>query len=181
MSSFITQIKNFLSNEECSQIVSYFNSSSVYTPTDNEFYKNRTLSYQFIQNPELKKLVAKYKVDACCKARELFDKKLYPDYTDIVVWKEGMFMDAHADNAYIDGQPNNFPYREISCVLYLNDDYEGGSTFFPKQEADILPETGKIVFFPSGLDFVHGVKKVTKGTRYTLSMWMTSDFTKIDV
>lgn len=61
--------------------------------------------------------------------------------------------------------------RDISILLYLNDDYEGGELVFPNQNIMIKPKTGMLVAFPSNHHFVHGVNPVTKGTRYAMVTW----------
>lgn len=61
--------------------------------------------------------------------------------------------------------------RDISILLYLNDDYEGGELVFPNQHITIKPKAGMLVAFPSNHHFVHGVNPVTKGTRYAMVTW----------
>ena len=65
-------------------------------------------------------------------------------------------------------------------MFYLNDDFEGGHTQFRVGGGkdgifDVKPKTGKLVFFSSGSEHVHGVKKITRGERYTLATWFTRD------
>jgi predicted 2-oxoglutarate/Fe(II)-dependent dioxygenase YbiX len=68
-------------------------------------------------------------------------------------------------------------HRELSAVVFLNNDYEGGHLQFfnPKTEEiilDIKPEVGKIVLWPSNFMFPHQATTVTKGTRFSLVSWM---------
>jgi prolyl 4-hydroxylase len=37
--------------------------------------------------------------------------------------------------------------RMLTVILYLNDDYDGGETFFPKINKIVRPEVGKVVIF----------------------------------
>lgn len=61
--------------------------------------------------------------------------------------------------------------RDISILLYLNDEYEGGQLVFPNQHITINPKPGMLVAFPSSHHFIHGVTPVTAGTRYVLVTW----------
>jgi predicted 2-oxoglutarate/Fe(II)-dependent dioxygenase YbiX len=62
--------------------------------------------------------------------------------------------------------------RDLSVVYFLNDDFEGGELYFPVLDLLIKPQTGTLVCFPSDHHFVHGVKPVTVGHRYTAVTWM---------
>ena len=73
-------------------------------------------------------------------------KLLSPDNMEIVKWPMGSSMKKHRDTG-----------DDISFILYLNDDYEGG-------------EQGRIVIF-SNDKYIHEVKKVNWGVRYTLAGW----------
>lgn len=62
--------------------------------------------------------------------------------------------------------------RDVSAVYFLNDDFTGGELFFPKLDLLIEPEAGTLVCFPSDHNYIHGVKPVTAGRRYSLVTWM---------
>lgn len=63
--------------------------------------------------------------------------------------------------------------RDLSMVLYLNDDFEGGDFVFPDLKIRIRPEPGLLVCFPSNRFYKHGVEPVTKGRRFSMVTWMT--------
>jgi predicted 2-oxoglutarate/Fe(II)-dependent dioxygenase YbiX len=71
------------------------------------------------------------------------------------------------------GKPNNFPYYDIAGLMYLNDDYEGGELYFPQHGIEFKPKAGAAYFFPGDKNFIHGVREVTSGTRYTLPFFWT--------
>jgi predicted 2-oxoglutarate/Fe(II)-dependent dioxygenase YbiX len=62
--------------------------------------------------------------------------------------------------------------RDLSVVYFMNDDFTGGELFFPALDLVIEPNAGMLVCFPSDHHYVHGVKPVTAGHRYTLVTWM---------
>lgn len=60
--------------------------------------------------------------------------------------------------------------RVYSCLIYLNDDFEEGETDFYWHK--VVPETGKIVFFPSGHHWVHKGRKPKNGCKYIITTWL---------
>jgi predicted 2-oxoglutarate/Fe(II)-dependent dioxygenase YbiX len=67
--------------------------------------------------------------------------------------------------------------RDLSLVYFLNDDFEGGELFFPALDLVIEPVVGMLVCFPSDHNFIHGVRAVTAGHRYTIVTWAKVDGT----
>lgn len=63
--------------------------------------------------------------------------------------------------------------RDISIVVYLNGDFEGGEIVFPKQAISVKPREGLMLAFPSNHHFLHGVNPVTKGVRYAIVDWFS--------
>jgi hypothetical protein len=64
--------------------------------------------------------------------------------------------------------------NRASCTINLNEDYEGGEfTFFSGKEEYVL-KTGDSILFPAEPIFVHGTKKITKGTRYSINCFLHS-------
>ena len=61
--------------------------------------------------------------------------------------------------------------RDLSMVLFINDDYEGGDFVFPDLKVRVRPEPGLLVAFPSNHHYKHGVEPVTKGQRYSMVCW----------
>ena len=111
-----------------------------------------------IDDDELFKTVV-HEVTHLCKG---FDSDIILDYVGVVRWPVGTFMKPHFDKNDIHG-PDVF-----AAMLYLNDDFDGGSTVF--EHIEVKPETGKLVIF-SNSQYLHHVSKVEKSERYVLSFW----------
>jgi len=103
---------------------------------------------------------------------------LYPDVVNLTRWRPGEFQPPHADRENLDGSPHPFPWRDYGCVLYINDDFEGGGIHFPLQNLQPKITPGMLAFFPGDVTHLHGVKPVTSGIRYTLSCFLTHDASK---
>jgi hypothetical protein len=65
--------------------------------------------------------------------------------------------------------------RTMSCILLLNNDYEGGNLCFRNPDGsgewqiDVKPN--RMIIWPSNFLYPHTVKPVTKGTRYSVVAW----------
>jgi len=64
--------------------------------------------------------------------------------------------------------------RVLSTVAYLNDDYIGGEIYFPYVDIKLKPIAGSIIFFPSNFVYVHEVRSIEEGTRYSIPQWYHS-------
>lgn len=93
----------------------------------------------------------------------------------------------HVDNCILEPESRQcwreapaFTHRDLSAVLYLNDDFEGGDFFFTDRDAKtvtatVKPKCGRLVGFTSGPVNPHGVTAVTKGRRCALALWFTTE------
>ena len=86
----------------------------------------------------------------------------------ILKYNVGGYYKFHVDNAL------SIP-RTYSCILFLNDDYEGGDLVFkfPGEDNEYKIKTKKnsVVVWPSNFLYPHSVKPVTKGERYSVVSW----------
>lgn len=62
--------------------------------------------------------------------------------------------------------------RDLSVVCFLNDGFAGGELDFPDLGLVVKPTAGTLVCFPADHHYLHGVRPVTAGHRYTLVTWL---------
>lgn len=174
----IKQIENFITNEECNILINWIsenvNQKGKINPS--EIFSYRQVDHSLVDNVYVWSIMEKYRWKVSQYAMKAFDyEMLYPEYTDLVVWYGGDSMGLHADNFDCGGNKpyvHDLYFRKISCLIYLNDDFEGGETFFENGN-NIKPKKGMLAMFPSDCTHMHGVTKVINGTRYTMPMWLT--------
>jgi len=80
----------------------------------------------------------------------------------------------HADNCHRErGQDfwTKMIDRDISLLLYLNQDFGGGSLSFQKFNYAHQPRAGDLVMFPSDNRYKHAANPVTSGIRYVVVSW----------
>jgi len=65
--------------------------------------------------------------------------------------------------------------RTMSCILLLNNDYEGGNLCFRNPDGtgewEVEVKANRMIIWPSNFLYPHTVKPVTKGTRYSVVAW----------
>lgn len=65
--------------------------------------------------------------------------------------------------------------RTMSCILLLNNDYEGGNLCFRNpdgsEEWEVEVKPNRMILWPSNFLYPHTVKPVTKGIRYSVVAW----------
>lgn len=86
------------------------------------------------------------------------------DHIRIMRYEEGQSIGDHLDIG-------REMYR-ASCTLNLNDDYEGGEFSFFSGKHLIDLKAGEGMMFPAEQVWIHGVKPITKGTRYCVNCFL---------
>lgn len=90
-------------------------------------------------------------------------------------YREGGRFARHADAEYWDAGRRAWVRnldRDISLLLYLNEDFEGGALRFPVFHWLYAPKAGDLLFFPSDARYQHEALPVTAGRRYAVVSWM---------
>ena len=93
---------------------------------------------------------------------------------DIMRYRSGGFYKGHADSENYDSESASWKKiidRDLSLLLYLNDDFEGGELSFYTLRYQVWPRPGAAVMFPSDHRYVHQAETVTQGERYAIVSW----------
>jgi hypothetical protein len=100
------------------------------------------------------------------KPRNYLAEISYFEAINIVKYGKGEYFKTHSD----DGDP----YRcTVSCVGYVNDNYQGGEISFAKFGITYKPKAGDMVIFPSAYAYAHASEPVLDdGTKYSLVIMM---------
>lgn len=91
-------------------------------------------------------------------------KPFEPATSHIARFEPGKGMHEHFDAS----RPN-----DIATLIYINDDYDGGEIYFPEYDISHKPKMGDLLMFPDNPRYIHGVKPVLNGIRYTTPRWFT--------
>lgn len=96
------------------------------------------------------------------------------EWPDVLLYSAGGRYRLHTDADLRDepgGRWHRALDRDVSLLVYLNDDFAGGQLEFPTRGETIQPEAGMLVAFPSDHRFAHAALPVETGKRYVIVSW----------
>lgn len=136
---------------------------------DAAYWNNRQCSSTILQriNPEIYALIDHYIEKMAQTINSLYNCRVSNRPPCIIRWFPGIEQRPHADKQMNNGSPNPFTTYDINSLFYYNDDFEGGELYYPQHDITVKPEPGLAVFHPGDINYLHGVKMVTSGERYT--------------
>ena len=94
----------------------------------------------------------------------------YREALRIIQYEKGQQYGFHHDQGTMQGREEY--HRQISVILYLTDDFEGGETSFI--HCNLKPKKGEAIIFPANWCFVHSGNHVRKGKKRIAVTWIYS-------
>jgi hypothetical protein len=140
-----------------------------------DYWRNRQCGGEIIQklNSNIYKIIEFY-IDKMQKVlTEKFSVQLSSRPPVLIKWTPGTEQKPHADKQLNDGSPNPFPDYDLNSLIYYNDNFEGGELYYPEHDIVIKPEPGLAVAHPGDIHFLHGVKRIISGERWTTPSFYT--------
>lgn len=105
-------------------------------------------------------------------------KESFLEPTVLIRYPESGYFRPHHD-FNIQSENGVTTHRVATAMLYLNDDFEGGSTTFGMLGAKVVPAAGKMIFFRYGYDDTtlneqlrHSGDIVLKGTKHVICFFI---------
>lgn len=92
-------------------------------------------------------------------------ERFYHEHYHLLKYSNSQEYKAHYDGGTSTG-------RALSCLCYLNSNYEGGELEFVNFKIKIKPQAGMMMIFPSNFAYAHIAHPVTNGTKYNLVTWI---------
>ncbi len=92
----------------------------------------------------------------------------------VLYYEPGGLYGPHADSEHFspaEGMWQKVIDRDVSLLLYLNDEFEGGELNFRQFNYTYRPRAGDLVFFPSDGRYAHQALPVKSGTRLVIVSW----------
>ncbi len=168
----VVEFRDAFSKEECDNLIEYFELAS-------DDWAEFCFYGSFGMNPSLpidSGVSEKFSMDDLDSVRtkmqnfaeDVTKERLQNTAASAHKWVPGSFAEPHADNTDENGNPSSWRQNKYVAILYLNDEYEGGQLYFVQHDIEISPKTGTVVVFDPNSDYLHGVKMIKSGLRYTL-------------
>ncbi len=158
-------LDDVLTESECQFLIDFYNTCGhthkwydTFPMTLKEYYQDVSVSK--LKDENIREHVFKIKDSI----NNLFSEKLDIDWCEIVKWPDSSSKGEHFDSG--------LDRTVFTSVTYLNDDYNGGETFFTN-DLKVTPKKGRTLYF-DGNFYKHGVNTVKGRDRYTLPIWYKS-------
>jgi len=165
---FRKEIPNFLTGEECSGFIQYAEDQGF----EEALIQTRAVGQ--VMNKDIRDN-DRHIWDARDLATQLWVlvKEYVPEEVDgwyahglnerfrIYRYKDGQQFKVHPDGSF---KRDAHEHSKITLLIYLNDNFDGGSTEFVNPYETIEPEAGKMLLFSHGQ--LHKGNSVPKGTKY---------------
>lgn len=175
-------LDNFISETDAKALIKFAESIEQW---DNDgmdsFWNNRSLNAINIYNNHNKD-VGEYLYElrdriGIAMASAYGESAVYPDLFQIVRWFPGQKQEPHADDMtdHNDEGLEWFAHRHYGSILYLNDDYGGGHTYYPQHDFAVVPKAGTLAMHPGTPDHMHGVTEIENSIRYTIASFWSRD------
>lgn len=177
-------VEDVVSKEECAELVDYANTINNWDSCSHKFWNNRIINARTIAytNKKIARLMVEIRERMRIKIKEVYNlnREIYPDLLQLVRWPIGYAQPPHSDAYNIDGSTHVSPWRDYGSVVYLNDNYQGGQTFYSNFDFAVQPKAGTMAVHPADLLHYHGVTEIQGSTRYTMVVFWTFDQGRYD-
>lgn len=179
----IQEIPNFLTPEECNKIIELSNGklfpSKVYSQNEDLLSNDSRISQQCWltdDNPLIK--------DISERVKQVTNTIGQQEQLQVVNYPKGGFFSPHydaceGDDSYCSRMNGADGPRLLTVLFYLNDDFEGGETVFPRINKSVKPEKGKAVIFrnvdENGViitQALHGGEPIKSGEKWIANKWI---------
>ncbi len=140
-----------------------------------DYWRDRMCSGRIIDklDKDVFRIIDKYINKMKVVLEEKFSVGLTSRPPVLVRWLPGNEQQPHADKQLNDGSPNPFPTYDINSIIYWTGDFSGGQFYYPEHGIELEIEPGLAVAHPGDIHYLHGVKRVLSGTRWTTPSFYT--------
>jgi hypothetical protein len=179
----LLHIPNYLPKKDCQLLMNYYDSvknTAQYEASTTPKGEFKQSSFECIEltNPNSLELnILRYSVHDIIKKYIKYLKSFdsfheyslehgsfnYAHKYRILKYRTGSSIHPHSDHG---------PYGYGSCTINLNEDYEGGEFTFFNGRHKIKLKQGDAIIFPADFFWVHEVKPITLGERYTFNCFL---------
>lgn len=118
-------------------------------------------------------IVEKYVHKMALVIEEMYNVVVHERPPVLVRWLPGNKQEPHADKQLNDGRPNPFPLYDINSIIYWNEDFQGGEFYYPEFNLEYKIKSGMAVAHPGDVNYLHGVKEIVSGVRWTTPSFYT--------
>ena len=142
---------------------------------DASYWRDRMCSGDILKRiaPDIFDLINKYVYKMADAIASAYNVEVSSRPPVLIRWLPGNVQSPHADKQLNDGSPNPFPTYDLNSVIYWNDDFTGGQIYYPQHDIEVAIKPGIAVAHPGDINYLHGVKEIISGERWTTPSFYT--------
>jgi len=174
---FIYEYENFVSAETCDKIVSLIESVDI--SPDQMFKRSKTRNNTSVNLTKLSNLNSSifeaediiHNIFSQCNINYISDN-IFASFVTNKFMKINKLTTNYVYRSYDKNESYDWhiDYDEInhnlfSYILYLNDDFKGGNTFFLNDKLKVIPKKGSMLCFPCDFYSIHKSSKIYSGKK----------------
>tara|TARA_B100001250_G_scaffold151566_1_gene129988 strand:+ start:972 stop:1814 length:843 start_codon:yes stop_codon:yes gene_type:complete len=136
---------------------------------DPEYWRDRQVDHGAIARvaPEIHSIVDKYIAKGAKTIEEHWGVEVWSRPPSLICWRKGQNQLPHADKQLNNGWANAFVTYDLSSLIYWNEAFEGGQLYYPQHDIEVEIEEGTFAAHVGDVHFLHGVREITSGERWT--------------
>ena len=171
-------LPEFLAKEDYEYLLNIIKDINVWENAGSEFWNNRVINYSTMLKHNRDAAIIMLDSNIRCaqyiKNEYNLDTNVYSDTLQVIRWFPGMEQPPHADDM-TNTETKGFEHRVFGSIIYLNDNYVGGHTYYPNHNFEVIPKAGQLAIHPGDPEHLHGVTKIENEMRYTIASFWTYD------
>ncbi|WP_127714913.1 2OG-Fe(II) oxygenase [Halobacteriovorax sp. HLS] len=177
---YIRFVEDFLTKDQCNQLISKYNLDKHLSDIDTRKVQDRdkTIRELYLKRDDLSQdwsndlesLDLKISTEIENYLEPLFNYREDYNFSHGVFWEQrvGEFSPEHFDAPFVYDGANDIHQRDFLVLLYLNENESGGEIIFPLQKQVFKPTTGSLIIFPTNQLFPHKTTPPLDQTRYLM-------------
>lgn len=181
ITKLLLRIPNALTKDECEKLIQEYDDSlsNIEVSIDSTNLKQKEATFKAFEvqpysptfdfiKQKTKKVVNRY--TKYLASSGLFHKLMKENF----MFSHKYRILKYGTEAKIHPHTDHSPFTYGSITFNLNDDYEGGEFSFFHDNYRIKLKQGEAIVFPADYFWIHEVKPITKGVRYSLNSFLGS-------
>lgn len=145
------------------------------TPNKPFFVEDQARVCHEVKGGDLQPAINKVVKAAYQRAAETTNRRFeWMEMPHVLRYEPGGFYMPHSDSCQRDETTKTWYKvndRDVSLLLYINDDFTGGGLSFTRFNCRFTPGVGDVLVFPSDHRFEHCAHVVESGIRYAIAGW----------
>jgi len=178
-------IEGYLDRSTCRQWVDYLEKQpralaqvldrNASTPDNPVFVEDKARVCHEVKGGDIQESINTTVKNAYLKFAEVTKRTMeWMEMPHVLRYEPGGYYVSHADSAERDEESKDWYKvndRDLSLLLYINDDFTGGGLSFTRWNCRFSPKVGDLLIFPSDHRYEHCAHVVDSGFRYAVVSW----------